>query len=132
MTPPTAPQPIVKVQIFCRTIRSRSSRQPYEWDVLRVGLVSRALPEKQQCQQLGTHLSVAVALVEPDIGRLAHTFVHWTWIDVGLIVECVPQVAAGACHSGLEAAQPLEAPQGLIIIEVALQAAALELGLNLA
>lgn len=70
--------------------------------------------------------------MESDIGRLAHTFVHWTWIDVGLIVECVPQVAAGARHGGLEAAQPLEAPQGLIIIEVALQAAALELGLNLA
>lgn len=28
MTAPTAPQPMVNVQIFCLTIRSKSSRQP--------------------------------------------------------------------------------------------------------
>lgn len=63
---------------------------------------------------------------------MAHTFVHWTRVHVGLVVEGVAQVAAGAGHGRLEAAQPLEAPHRLVVVEVAVEAAALELGLDLA
>lgn len=54
--------------------------------------------------RLDTHLPVTVALVEPNVCRLAHTFVDWTRIYMGLIVEGVAQVAASSRHSCLEAA----------------------------
>lgn len=50
---------------------------------------------------------------------------------MGLVVEGVAQMATGPRHRCLEAAQPLESPKRLLIVEVAFQAAALEARLYL-
>lgn len=50
---------------------------------------------------------------------------------MSLIFDCVPQVAASPRHRRVEAAQPLQAPQRLVVVKVAIQAATFKASLYL-
>lgn len=49
---------------------------------------------------------------------------------MGLIVERVAQLAASPRNGGLKAAKSLQSPHGLVVVEVAVEAATMEFGLN--